>query len=104
VAYRAEGFVIAGYGAAAKGMTLLNFGNITLDFIIDDNPMKQGLFSPGMHIPVVSIDMLDECADLNIAFVPLAWNFFDEIKRKIKTKRDNAEDVFIKYFPNIRIN
>jgi hypothetical protein len=104
VAYRAEGFVIAGYGAAAKGMTLLNFGNITLDFIIDDNPMKQGLFSPGMHIPVVSIDMLDECADLNIAFVPLAWNFFDEIKRKIKTKRDNAEDVFIKYFPNISIN
>jgi SAM-dependent methyltransferase len=104
VAYRAEGFVIAGYGAAAKGMTLLNFGNITLDFIIDDNPLKQGLFSPGMHIPVVPIDMLDECADLNIAFVPLAWNFFDEIKRKIKTKRDNAEDVFIKYFPNISVN
>jgi hypothetical protein len=48
--------------------------------------------------------MLDECADLNVAFVPLAWNFFDEIKRKIKTKRDNAEDVFIKYFPNISIN
>jgi hypothetical protein len=103
VAYRAEGFVIAGYGAAAKGMTLLNFGNITLDFIIDDNPMKQGLFSPGMHIPVVSIDMLDECTDLNVAFVPLAWNFFDEIKRKIKTKRDNAEDVFVRYFPTIKV-
>ena len=103
VAYRAEGFVIAGYGAAAKGMTLLNFGNITLDFIIDDNPMKQGLFSPGMHIPVVSLDMLDECQDLNVAFIPLAWNFFDEIKRNIKTKRDNPEDVFVRYFPAIKI-
>jgi hypothetical protein len=103
VAYRAEGFVIAGYGAAAKGMTLLNFGNITLDFIIDDNPMKQGLFSPGMHIPVVSLDMLDECKDLNVAFVPLAWNFFNEIKRNIKTKRDNTEDVFIRYFPTISV-
>ena len=103
VAYRADGFVIAGYGAAAKGMTLLNFGNITLDFIIDDNPLKQGRFSPGMHIPVVSIDMLDECSDLNVAFIPLAWNFFDEIKRKIKTKRDNPEDVFVRYFPTIKV-
>ena len=102
-AYRAEGFVIAGYGAAAKGMTLLNFGNITLDFIIDDNPLKQGRFSPGMHIPVVGIDTLDECADLNVAFVPLAWNFFDEIKRKIKAKRDHNEDVFIRYFPTIKV-
>lgn len=103
MAYRTEGFVIAGYGAAAKGMTLLNFGNITLDFIIDDNPLKQGRFSPGMHIPVVGIEMLEECQDLNIAFVPLAWNFFDEIKRKIKTKRDNPEDVFVRYFPSIKV-
>lgn len=103
VAYREQGYVIAGYGAAAKGMTLLNFGNITLDFIIDDNPLKQGRFTPGMRIPVVTIDMLDECQDLNVAFVPLAWNFFDEIKRKIKTKRDNADDAFIRYFPTIKV-
>jgi 2-polyprenyl-3-methyl-5-hydroxy-6-metoxy-1,4-benzoquinol methylase len=102
-AYRAEGYVIAGYGAAAKGMTLLNFGNIGLDFIIDDNPLKQGRYSPGMHIPVVDIDMLDQCEDLNVAFVPLAWNFFDEIKRKIKTKRDRKEDAFIRYFPSIKV-
>jgi 2-polyprenyl-3-methyl-5-hydroxy-6-metoxy-1,4-benzoquinol methylase len=102
-AYRAEGYVIAGYGAAAKGMTLLNFGNIQLDFIIDDNPLKQGRFTPGTHIPVVAIDMLDECQDLNVAFVPLAWNFFDEIKSKIKTKRDRKEDAFIRYFPTISV-
>ena len=102
-AYRAEGFVIAGYGAAAKGMTLLNFGNILLDFIVDDNPLKQGRFTPGMHIPVVSIDKLDQVADSNIAFVPLAWNFFDEIKTKIKTKRNNANDVYVRYFPTISV-
>jgi hypothetical protein len=102
-AYRAEGYVIAGYGAAAKGMTLLNFGNIQLDFIIDDNPLKQGRFTPGTHIPVESIDMLDECEDLNVAFVPLAWNFFTEIKSKIKAKRDRKEDAFIRYFPLINI-
>jgi 2-polyprenyl-3-methyl-5-hydroxy-6-metoxy-1,4-benzoquinol methylase len=101
--YRAAGFVIAGYGAAAKGMTLVNFGDIHLDFIIDDNPLKQGKFTPGTHDPVVSIDILDECNDLNVAFIPLAWNFFTEIKSKIKTKRDRKEDVFIRYFPNISI-
>jgi hypothetical protein len=102
-AYRAGGYVIAGYGAAAKGMTLLNFGNIALDFIVDDNPLKQGRFTPGMHIPVVSIDKLDQVADSNIAFVPLAWNFFDEIKTKIKTKRDNTNDVYVRYFPTISV-
>jgi 2-polyprenyl-3-methyl-5-hydroxy-6-metoxy-1,4-benzoquinol methylase len=102
-AYRAEGFIVAGYGAAAKGMTLLNFGNITLDFIVDDNPLKQGRFTPGMHIPVVSIDKLDQVTDSNIAFVPLAWNFFDEIKTKIKTKRNNANDVYVRYFPTISV-
>lgn len=102
-AYRAEGYVIAGYGAAAKGMTLLNFGNIALDFIIDDNPLKQGKFSPGMHIPIVEIDTLGQYKELNIAFVPLAWNFFHEIKQRIKSKRDNSDDVFIRYFPSIKV-
>lgn len=102
-AYRAEGYVIAGYGAAAKGMTLLNYGNIALDFIIDDNPLKQELFTPGMHIPVVSVKILEEVEDLNVAFVPLAWNFFDEIRTKIKNHRDHSDDVFIKYFPKISI-
>jgi 2-polyprenyl-3-methyl-5-hydroxy-6-metoxy-1,4-benzoquinol methylase len=101
--YRGRGYVIAGYGAAAKGMTLVNFGDIHLDFIIDDNPLKQGKFTPGTHDPVESIDVLDECQDLNVAFVPLAWNFFTEISTKIKTKRDKQGDVFIRYFPTIKV-
>ena len=102
--YRGLGYVVAGYGAAAKGNTLINFGNIYLDYIIDDNPMKQGLFAPGSNIPVVPIDMLDQCDDLKIAFVPLAWNFFTEIRKNIKSKRDREGDVFIKYFPAISVN
>lgn len=100
---KAKGYVIAGYGAAAKGNTLINFGKLKLDFIIDDNPLKQGLYAPGSNIPVVAIDELDKHKDGKIAFVPLAWNFFEEISRKIKTKRDKEEDLFIKYFPTIEI-
>ena len=72
--------------------------------IIDDNSMKQGLYSPGMSIPVVSIDVLDSIGDTKVAFVPLAWNFFKEISSKIKTKRDQEGDVFIKYFPTVSVN
>lgn len=101
--YRDLGYVIVGYGAAAKGMTLLNFGQTTLDYIIDDNPLKQGLYTPGMNIPIVSIDLLEELRERQIAFVPLAWNFFKEIKGKIKSNRDVAGDVFIRYFPTIKV-
>ena len=101
--YRELGYVVVGYGAAAKGMTLLNFGQTSLDYIIDDNPLKQGLYTPGMNIPIVSIDLLEELRERQIAFVPLAWNFFKEIKGKIKANRDVASDVFIKYFPTIKV-
>jgi 2-polyprenyl-3-methyl-5-hydroxy-6-metoxy-1,4-benzoquinol methylase len=101
--YRGQGYVLAGYGAAAKGNTLINFGKLYLDFIIDDNPLKQGLFAPGSNIPVESIDVLDQCKDLKVVFVPLAWNFFTEIKSKIKGKRDQDGDVFIRYFPKINV-
>jgi SAM-dependent methyltransferase len=102
--YRKKGYVIGGYGAAAKGNTLLNSSQVLLDFIVDDNPLKQGKLSPGMHIPVVSIDHLDTfSSEQKILFVPLAWNFFTEIRRKIKTRRDNANDKFLKYFPKVEL-
>jgi hypothetical protein len=53
--YKSSGFKIIGYGAAAKGMTLLNFADIALDFIIDDNELKHDLFTPGKNIPIKSI-------------------------------------------------
>ena len=101
--YKSNGYIIVGYGAAAKGMTLVNFGDIHLNFVIDDNPLKQGRFTPGTHNPVVGIDELDKYQNFNIAFIPLAWNFFDEICQKIKIKRNNINDVFIQYFPTIKV-
>jgi hypothetical protein len=102
--YRKKGYVIGGYGAAAKGNTLLNFSNTNLDFIVDDNPLKQGKFSPGMNIPVVSIDHLKTYGDADkILFVPLAWNFFAEIQKKIRLCRNNENDKFLKYFPKVEI-
>lgn len=75
-----KGKRIAGYGAPAKGNTLVNYfsiGQDILDFIVDDSPMKQGLYSPGKHIPVVSSKAIyKEKPDYLLV---LAWNFADAI-------------------------
>ena len=101
---RAQGYTVVGYGAAAKGMTLINASDIDLDCVIDDNPLKQGLYCPGTTIPVVGIDWLDRITDPNehVLFIPLAWNFYAEIKAKIKARRDNANDLFLRYFPRLK--
>jgi hypothetical protein len=102
--FRDEGYKLIGYGAAAKGNTLLNFANVTLDYIVDDNPLKQGKFSPGKDIPIVSSAILDTfTAEDKILFVPLAWNFFEEIRVRIKNKRNNSDDRFLKYFPEVEV-
>jgi SAM-dependent methyltransferase len=102
--YRNNGYLLVGYGAAAKGNTLLNFVDERLDVIIDDNPLKQGMYSPGQHIPVVGINYLDNVLpNRAIAFVPLAWNFYTEIKQRIQNKRTNSLDCFVRYFPNVRV-
>jgi len=103
--YRKDGYKIIGYGAAAKGMTFLNFANVKMDFIIDDNPLKQGLYTPGNNTEIKSIDFLNDYSDDDkIVFVPLAWNFFKEIKKRVKKVRDNKNDIYIKYFPKFIIS
>jgi 2-polyprenyl-3-methyl-5-hydroxy-6-metoxy-1,4-benzoquinol methylase len=99
--YKAKGYSVIGYGAAAKGMTLLNFGKINMDYIIDDNHLKNNLYTPGMNIPIKCIDIIKDFD--KVVFVPLAWNFYNEIYNRIKTVRGNENDLFIKYFPKINI-
>jgi 2-polyprenyl-3-methyl-5-hydroxy-6-metoxy-1,4-benzoquinol methylase len=102
--YRKQGYTIVGYGAAAKGNTLLNFSNIQLDFIIDDSPLKQGKFTPGTGCAIVGIDRLKKFKRRDkILFIPLAWNFFPEIKSKIQAARTNPDDLFIRYFPEVEV-
>ncbi|MFY9462908.1 MAG: class I SAM-dependent methyltransferase [Candidatus Sungiibacteriota bacterium] len=82
---KAEGKTIAGYGAPAKGNTLLNYFGIgaeTLDYIADDSEWKQGLYTPGTHIPVVSGKKLEEKKPDYILI--LAWNFADPIMKKLE--------------------
>jgi C-methyltransferase. len=99
--HKAAGKTVIGYGAPAKGNTLLNAANIILDFIIDDNPMKQGLFTPGMRVPIFSSEKMNEYANEDVVFVPLAWNFFEEIQAKIKKLRPDKKDSFVRYFPYV---
>lgn len=97
------GYTIVGYGAAAKGNTLLNFGKISLDYIIDDNPLKQGLLTPGMNIEIFGPDKINEISNNDkVVFIPLAWNFYAEIKERIITRRNNKNDYFVRYFPNLK--
>lgn len=98
-AFRKTGATIVGYGAAAKGNTLLNFGNIKLDRIVDDNPLKCGLFTPGSRIPIYEPSHLVSIQ--NLVVVPLAWNFYDEIKAKVLKQNKTAK--FIRYFPSVVI-
>jgi SAM-dependent methyltransferase len=75
-----DGKTIAGFGAPAKATTLMyhfNLGPNTIDFIADDAPLKQGLYSPGLHIPVLSGQAIyEEKPDY---VVLLAWNFAPQI-------------------------
>jgi SAM-dependent methyltransferase len=75
-----EGKTIAGYGAPAKGNTLLNYTKIgpdTLDYLTEELPTKVGKFSPGMHIPVVHIE--DARKNPPDYFLVLAWNYLEKI-------------------------
>ena len=71
---------------------------------MDDNPLKQGKFTPGTSVPIVSIDYLQKQGEgAKLLFVPLAWNFFKEIKSKIQSVRANPNDHFVKYFPEVEV-
>lgn len=100
--HKAAGKILIGYGASAKGNTLLNASHAFLNLIIDDNPLKQGLYTPGMRIPIFSSEKLKDYENIdNLVFVPLAWNFFEEIKSKIETLRPNKKDSFLRFFPYV---
>lgn len=81
---KSEKKVIVGYGAPAKGNTMLNFfkiGTNTLNYIVDDSSYKQGLYTPGMHIPVVSSERIIQ--DKPDYILILAWNFAESIMKKL---------------------
>jgi SAM-dependent methyltransferase len=84
-----EGLRIVGYGAPAKGNTLLNYCGVRSDFIdytCDLNPHKQGHFLPGSHIPIRSPDAIRE--DRPDVVLILPWNLKDEIVQQLSFIRE----------------
>jgi hypothetical protein len=80
---KTKGKSIAGYGAPAKGNTLLNYCGIDtslVSYTVDKSPLKVGLYTPGMHLPVLPAStLLERRPDYTMI---LAWNFADEIMRQ----------------------
>ncbi len=91
-----EGKRIFGMGAPVKGNTLLNYfgvGPRYIDVLVEKNELRRGLFSPGMHIPVVIEKELKEAPDI---YYVLAWNFKKEILANNKHLVDKGVEF---YFP-----
>ena len=84
---KSKGESVCGWGSSARASTLLNFCGITaqdIATIADKNPLKQGLFTAGSHIPILSVEeMLKEVPK---TVVILAWNFKDEIIEELREK------------------
>jgi hypothetical protein len=77
---QAQGRTLAGYGAPAKGNTLLNYCGIDtrlLPYTVDRNPLKVGRYTPGMHIPVLPVATLEERRPDYTLILP--WNLAEEI-------------------------
>ncbi len=87
----ARGKTIAGYGAPAKGNTLLNYCGISthlLPYTVDKSPLKVGLYTPGAHIPVLPVETLLEKQPDYVLI--LAWNFTEEIMRQQREYKDRG--------------
>lgn len=84
-----QGKTIAGYGAPAKGNTLLNYCGVSTDFInytVDRSPHKQGLFLPGTHIPILCPDHIRETKPDFLLILP--WNLKEEIMVQMEFIRE----------------
>lgn len=84
-----EGKCVVGFGAAAKGNTMLNYFGIKKDllpFVADTSPVKQGLFLPGSRIPVFSEEALKDIKPDFILILP--WNLKEEISKQLSYVRD----------------
>jgi SAM-dependent methyltransferase len=89
IAAKSEGKTVVGYGAPAKGNTLLNYCGVRTDFIdytVDRSPHKQGRFLPGTHIPVCSPDRIRETRPDYVLILP--WNLKDEVMEQMRDIRD----------------
>jgi len=98
-----EGKVVVGYGAAAKGNTLLNFAGVKSDlikYVVDRSPHKQGNYLPGSRIPIVSEDQLKTEAPDCVVIFP--WNLSDEIADQLRYLSSNGTK-FVTAVPQLEV-
>ena len=84
IALRRDGKQVVGYGAPGKGNTLLNYCGIRtdlLDYTVDKNPHKHGLFTPGTHIPIHPPELIAETKPDYVVVLP--WNLVNEIAEQL---------------------
>ena len=94
------GKTIFGFGAPAKGNTLLNYFRIDTSFIdclVEKNELRRSLYSPGMHIPIVMEQELKVPPDI---YYVLAWNFKDEILRNNQSLIKEGVEFYFPVNPN----
>lgn len=93
---------IFGYGAPAKSSTMINSIGLdknNIELIIEDSPLKQGLYTPGSHIPIKEPEILqNNTPDYLMIF---AWNYADEIIKKVEEKYNKMN--YIIPMPELRI-
>ncbi len=100
---KAEGQSIAGYGAPAKATTLMyhfGLGPDIIDFIVDDSSLKQGLYLPGLHVPVLPSEAITERGPDYLLI--LAWNFAQPIMASNSAFHE-AEGRFIIPVPELEV-
>lgn len=101
--FKRQGCSIAAYGASAKGTTLLStfgIGSEMLDYVVDRSPVKQGLFTPGSHLPIFAPEILMERKPDYVLL--LTWNFADEILGQQKAYSDGGGK-FIIPIPEVKV-
>jgi 2-polyprenyl-3-methyl-5-hydroxy-6-metoxy-1,4-benzoquinol methylase len=103
ISAKQQGKSIAGYGAPAKGNTLLNYCGIRTDFLdytVDRSPHKQGLYLPGTHIPILHPDRVSETKPDYLVILP--WNLKDEIMEQMSRIREWGGK-FVVFIPDVKI-
>jgi ABC-type Fe3+-hydroxamate transport system substrate-binding protein len=100
---KAEGKRVVGYGAAAKGNTLLNYAGVRSDllaWVADANPHKQGKFLPGSRIPVVAPERIAEEQPDYVLLLP--WNLREEVTQQLAHVR-NWGGLFVVAVPHLQL-
>jgi 2-polyprenyl-3-methyl-5-hydroxy-6-metoxy-1,4-benzoquinol methylase len=100
-AARKAGKRVFGMGAPVKGNTMLNYFGIGPDLIpclLEKNTLRRGLYSPGMHIPILIEDEVEEIPDI---YYVLAWNFKKEILARNKDLVDQGVEFFFPVDPKV---